>query len=302
MATTNTTNNPFGGTTANSNAFGTTSTTSSTPASNTFGAPIASTGTPPQTFGSQDSSSTPTSFNLANLQAPTTRTVDPKTQTVAGQLESVIATDNPLMQQARTRALQAQSANGTLNSSMAVGAAQSALYDKGLQIASPDAAIYNAAADRNFEAQNQFISANNTQERNKEMAGIQQGYEIGKMREADELAARAAKEDVGYKQTLMQTQYGIDTLLNKQKSDDLKAIADIEASYKNLTQGSASASAILTNMQSQIGQIYANKDLDEANRTARVAEIKNNAAIAMQMIGSLAGDTDLQAFIDDLLA
>lgn len=293
----------------NGPGFGSTTTTSTSSnpfSTSTSGASVTS--AQPAPFAA---SSEPQSFNLSGLQAPTTRTVDPKTQTVAGQLESVIATDNPLMQQARTRALQAQNTNGTLNSSMAVGAAQSALYDKGLQIASPDAAIYNNAADRTYDAQNNFISANNTQTRQKEMADIQQGYgrenkaldsayEVSRMREADELAARQAKEDVGYKQTLMQTQFGLDTLTNAQKAQDLKAIADIEASYKNMTQGSASAAAVVTNMQAQIGQLYANKDLTEANRTAMIGEIKANAASAMQMIGALAGDADLQDFINGI--
>ena len=44
-------------------------------------------------------------FNLGNMQGSTDWTVDPKTQTVAGQLESVIKSDSPLMQQARARAL-----------------------------------------------------------------------------------------------------------------------------------------------------------------------------------------------------
>lgn len=95
-------------------------------------------------------------FNLGTMQGPSTWEVDPKTQTVAGQLESVIAKDSPLMQQARARAMQSMQQRGMLNSSMAMGAADSAMYDSALRIATPDAQTYADAAKTNMGARNQF--------------------------------------------------------------------------------------------------------------------------------------------------
>ena len=100
-------------------------------------------------------------FNLPTMREAGSWTVEPKTQTVAGQLQSVIATDSPLMQQARARALQAQNANGMLNSSMATGAADSAMYDTALKIATPDAATYADAGKFNAGESNKFSLANN---------------------------------------------------------------------------------------------------------------------------------------------
>ncbi len=60
-------------------------------------------------------------------------------QTVANQLQGIIAAESPLMQQAQTRSMQGMNERGLLNSSMAVGAGQSALYDAALPIAQADA-------------------------------------------------------------------------------------------------------------------------------------------------------------------
>ena len=60
-----------------------------------------------------------TGINLSQLQTATPWEVS-KNQTVANQIEQIIAADSPLMQQARMRALQAANQRGLLNSSMAV--------------------------------------------------------------------------------------------------------------------------------------------------------------------------------------
>lgn len=117
------------------------------------------------------SSGTP-QMNLAGLQGATNMGVDPKTQTVAGQLQSVLASDSPLIQQARTRALQSQNANGRLNSTMAAGAADAAMYDAALQIATPDANTYNLAAQTNAATANTFGRDANAFTRSQDMANF----------------------------------------------------------------------------------------------------------------------------------
>lgn len=60
--------------------------------------------------------------------------------TVAGQLEKIFKKGSPLMDLQETRARAEASALGMLSSSAGIGAGQRALYDKGLEIATPDAA------------------------------------------------------------------------------------------------------------------------------------------------------------------
>lgn len=93
--------------------------------------------------------------NTVSQFDPVNRSVDPATQTVAGQVDSILAGDSPLMQRARTMATQQMAQRGLVNSSMAVGAGQAAMIDRALPIAQQDANTYNAVASENMAARNQ---------------------------------------------------------------------------------------------------------------------------------------------------
>lgn len=77
-----------------------------------------------------------------------------KPQTVAGQVEDITASGSPLMRRAEARASAAMNRRGLLNSSMALQAGQSALYDAALPIAQSDAATNANAANFNANATN----------------------------------------------------------------------------------------------------------------------------------------------------
>lgn len=85
---------------------------------------------------------------------PETRSVDPATQTVAGQVDSILSKDSPLMQRARTLATQGMAQRGLVNSSMAQGAGTAAMIDKATPIAAQDASTYNSVASENMAAKN----------------------------------------------------------------------------------------------------------------------------------------------------
>ena len=77
-----------------------------------------------------------------------------KPQTVAGQIDSVIDANGPLMQRAEAKSMAGMNRRGLLNSSMAIQAGQSALYDAALPIAQADAATNVNAANFNASAAN----------------------------------------------------------------------------------------------------------------------------------------------------
>jgi hypothetical protein len=77
--------------------------------------------------------------------------MDPATHTVQGQLAGILASGSPLLVQAQTRAAQDANARGLLNSSMAVGAGESALYGAATPIATSDAGFYNTASLANAD-------------------------------------------------------------------------------------------------------------------------------------------------------
>jgi hypothetical protein len=92
--------------------------------------------------------------------------MDPNKETVQGQLANLMATDNAVLQRARTKANQAANARGLINSSMAEEAAQAAMLDAGIPIATADAQLYADARNRNQEALN-AAGATNVSEANK---------------------------------------------------------------------------------------------------------------------------------------
>ena len=85
---------------------------------------------------------------------PQTREVNRATETAAGQVESLLAKDNPLLQRARTIALQNMNQRGLVNSSMAQGAGVAAMVDRITPIAQQDAATYSNRALANMDATN----------------------------------------------------------------------------------------------------------------------------------------------------
>lgn len=110
-----------------------------------------------------------TGVNLSDMQQQTKWEVKPN-ETVRSQLQQVIADDSPLMQQARTRALQSANSRGLLNSNMAMTAADAAMYDAAMPIATQDASTYARAGEFNANTANTFARENNDFTRNAYMA------------------------------------------------------------------------------------------------------------------------------------
>lgn len=108
-------------------------------------------------------------FNLSNVAGPSQWDVSGN-QTVANQLTALMASDNPLIQQARARAMQQSNARGLSNSSIAQTAGDAAAYDAMLQIAKQDASTNATAAQSNTAAKNQFTTDANAFLRNGYMA------------------------------------------------------------------------------------------------------------------------------------
>lgn len=113
-------------------------------------------------------------------------------QTVEGRVESITKKSSPLMQLAETRATAKMNERGLLNSSMAIGAGQTALYEAAMPMAQQDAATFARAGEFNTSQKNQFGLQANDQVNalgrlDKQQAytqanlAMQQGYDISKM-------------------------------------------------------------------------------------------------------------------------
>jgi len=71
-----------------------------------------------------------------------TRQIDPASETIEGRIQKLLDANNPLIVQAKNRAMQQFSQRGLLDSSMASQAAQEAMTAKAIDIAGPDAKAY----------------------------------------------------------------------------------------------------------------------------------------------------------------
>jgi len=106
---------------------------------------------------------------------------DEDRDTVQGRLAQVLNPNSQLMQRAQFFANQQANARGLLNSSLATSAAQAAMTDAGLQIATPDAAAFNQFGLQNTEAANRQAQFNADQLNRVNTANASQQMEAGKI-------------------------------------------------------------------------------------------------------------------------
>ena len=133
--------------------------------------------------------------------------VDPN-QLASTHSQRLIADNSPIIQQARTAALQQQNSSGTLNSSMAITAGQGAAYQAALPLAMSDAGTYSKAAQYNADEANQFGMFNAGQANNASAANALASNTLNnsnlsraaqlQMNSADNIA-RAASDANNYK-------------------------------------------------------------------------------------------------------
>ncbi len=242
--------------------------------------------------------------------APTQWTPDAN-QTVQGQISSIIAQNNPLMQQAEARSQQKMNDRGLINSSMAIGAGQSALYDAALPIAQTDAQTYANAGQYNATAANtasQFkAGAENTvtlanqdaTNRASEYGASAQNATNAQVNTITanaattnaEAANKIAMQDLDnqFKAAITNADIASKTQL-QQLSDATKVtLANVEADYKTLIETSASAREIYKGTMTQIGPILADTNMDAASKTAAINGLMGRMSVAMNLVGSING-------------
>lgn len=188
-------------------------------------------------------------------------------ETVQGQVKSIVDQNSPLMQQAATRADQQMNKRGLLNSSMAVGAGQAALYDAALPIASADAATHVAAARDNTQARNTFQTQQNTFQQQNTLANLD-----------NQMKAALTNADAQSKAYLVELDGRIKT-----------SLANIDADYKTLIQTSASAGQIYNQTIGEVSKILNNPDMDAATKQNNVQGLLGNMERALNFIGSING-------------
>lgn len=211
-------------------------------------------------------------------------------QTVQGQIKAIIDENSPLQQQAETRSLQKMNARGLMNSSIAVGAGQSALYDAAAPIAAADAATYARAGEFDAGAKQQVNLANqgstntakqfnagSTNQVNSQNSQLQTNVALNNA----SLNTDIAKFNASSSNELLKL--GMDAQTKRE-------LAGVEATYKMLMQSSASASDLYKQMVLNASTIMSNKDMDAATKATAInnqVALLNNGLGVIGQIGNL---------------
>jgi hypothetical protein len=114
----------------------------------------------------------------AELPSAVMRNINPNTDTVQGQLDGLLAKENPLMQRAYYKGLDRANSRGLLNSSMSSEAAQAAMMDVALPIAKQDASTYYDQGKTNQAYTNQFNLNDRVYGQNAEQASLNRQHDI----------------------------------------------------------------------------------------------------------------------------
>ena len=169
-------------------------------------------------------------------------TIDKK-QTVAGQMDNLLKSDSPYMQQAATAGKQMAGSRGLLNSSMAAGAAQGASIERALPIAQADANTYNAFAGQKYGTQLQGAINNQVQgftqdnmnlgnTLQKELNQQQQGFQQDNMRLGDTIQQTQMKLQNALSQGDMRLANTLQQQLNSQQQQFTRENMATEQGYQ----------------------------------------------------------------------
>jgi len=253
-----------------------------------------------QTGGTTGGTLTPGTDTTAAQFDPVQRQVNAAQDTTSGQLQRIMAEDNPLMQQARAQAKQGMAARGLVNSSMAQGAGVAAMLEKATPIAKADADTYfsqgitnqnsaNVGGQFNVGQQNQF--------------GLQKGaqtFQAGQLANQQTFTATQAgleREQQSKLQVAQQNFTGAQSALDRAQQLALtdKSV-QAQAALQKAQQDFAGAQAGLDRAQQtalQTGQQTFTAQQAALDRTQRTELQNDQQAAALEQIGFKA-KVDLQ--------
>lgn len=221
--------------------------------------------------------------------APTLGTVNQPTDTVQGQIGGIIAADSPLMQQAHRRAMEKANSRGLLNSSIAVQAGESALYDAALPIAQADAATHSQQrlANQNVEnAASQFgaAAANQASQTNATL-----GTDVSQRNAAAANTLQLTAMDQAFKTAIANTD-AQNRVLMQQLGDVTKTtLANIEADFKTLMQTSASATDMYRQGMDAISKVVADTNMNAQAKAAAINGYLGWLKNGMNLVASING-------------
>lgn len=210
-----------------------------------------------------DGSSDATVQAKATTYDPATRTVD-KPQTVAGQLDTILAEDSPYIKAAQTKAMEGANSRGLINSSIATGAGTQAAIAAALPVAQSDASANERASQDNQNAQN---------------VSLQTGAQL-----ETSTATTNANNEVGQ-------------LTQAMRGNQATQLAQLQGQYQQLIQSNASASQLFSNVSKTVNDIVSNRELDAPSKQAALDKQMQLLQSGLNVLGATS-DTNLTSLLN----
>lgn len=208
--------------------------------------------------GSKDSTTTTTGGgnNLNASTATATPWAVTADQTVAGQLQPLLADDNPLVQMARTQGLESANQRGLLNSSLGAEAGALAHYQYAMPIAQADAATAASAARSNADNSTQVSLANASAQNQFDLASFnaQKQLELLNQQNKNTLGQLTAQQQNTLQNTYLSQMSTFQNMLGQYTQQIQMADMPAEAKTEQIAQLQAS----MNNLISWAGAAYGN--------------------------------------------
>ena len=273
------------------------------------------------TYGTPSPVADGTASPVAQTYDPTAWSVD-SDQTVQGQMNNIIAADSPMMQQAKTGALQQMNQRGLINSSMAIGAGQDAVMKNALPIAQQDANMYGRSGEFNAAASNQrdqfnagsltdtakFNSSSalqnsqfNAAQQNTEREANAQRQQESNLAAADTQNKLVVQQlDNAFKATMASADNQTKIQLQQIDATTRESLAETEAEFKQLMQTTQGATDLYQQAIKNINDLVMNPDLDAAaissGTTNQLNNLKSGMAVLDALNENISGLKDLITF------
>jgi hypothetical protein len=221
-------------------------------------------------------------------------------QTVQGQVAKITAAGGPLQTLAATRSKQEMNARGMLNSSMAIGAGQKALYEAALPIAQQDA---NTSAQRgqfnagqanqtsqfNAASQNEAGQFNASEANKLESARFDLAGKLS-MADKDTASKMALQENDAASRLMLQDRAQADALARmSQQFKDNQGMLELQNKLADQSFPKQFAASFTTQMTDKVGAILADPNLKPEGKQNAVQNAIDFANQSLSWIGKMYG-------------
>lgn len=216
-------------------------------------------------------------------------TVNQPTDTMQGQIGSIIDANSPLMQQAARRANEQANSRGLLNSSLAVESGQRAVLDAAIPIAQHDAGTFTNTrlANQNSTNAGQQFTAAATNQASQTNASL--GTDTSQRNAAAANTVQLTNMDQSFKTAITNADAQNKVVLQQLGDSTKTNLANIEADFRTLMQTSASASDMYRQVQDSISKVVVDPNMNAAAKASAINGYMGNLKTALNLVTSING-------------